>query len=120
MPWVPHETGGVRAKDGNESPQPGRTSLLAQLAPYAAAVGLCLLLLTFVLWRGFAAEKLVLAAAALLGIVVPLIYLFASPPHHGGYDFDYSTRLISAHWVGVAALSLLIVALGLIVRPRPR
>jgi hypothetical protein len=92
---------------------------LGYLFAVRAGAGL-FLLLTFVLWRGFAPEKLVLAAAGLLGIVVPLIYLFVAPHHHGGYDFAYSIWLISAHWVGVVAISLLIVAVVLILRPRSR
>jgi arabinofuranan 3-O-arabinosyltransferase len=67
---------------------------------------------TLVLWRGIGARALVLAAAALLGLVVPALYLLFEPRNRGGYNFDYAVDLIGAHWVGVAALVLLLLALG--------
>ncbi len=69
-------------------------------------------LLTLVLWRGFGIRQLTLAAAALLGIVVPLMYAITSPHNQGGYNFEYSTKLIAAHWVGVAAIVLLGLVVG--------
>jgi hypothetical protein len=67
-------------------------------------------LLTFVLWRGFGPATLTWIAAALLGIVVPITYLIVSPTNQGGYNFAYSTKLIAAHWFGVAAIVLLALA----------
>jgi arabinofuranan 3-O-arabinosyltransferase len=67
-------------------------------------------LLTFILWRGVGARLLTLVAAGLLGIVVPLLYLVFTPKDRGGFNFEYSTELISAHWVAVGALVLLMVA----------
>ena len=67
-------------------------------------------LLTFVLWRGYEPGALTRIAALLLAIAVPIAYLLGSPPNLGGYNFDYSTKLIDAHWIGVAALVLLALA----------
>lgn len=67
-------------------------------------------LVTLVLWRGYGAATLTWIAVGLLGIVVPLVYLLHSPPDQGGYNFDYSVKLIGAHWIGVAAIVLLAIA----------
>ncbi len=64
------------------------------------------------LWRGFGIRQLTVAAAALLGVVVPLVYAIVSPHNQGGYNFEYSTKLIGAHWVGVAAIVLLGLVVG--------
>jgi hypothetical protein len=68
--------------------------------------------LTFILWRGLGPRTLTVAAAALVGVVVPAIYLIASPRNRGGYNFEYSIEVIYAHWASVAALVLLMVACG--------
>jgi hypothetical protein len=89
----------------------------------AATVPLCLLFalrtglfifpgLTVILWRGIGTRALITAAAGLLGVVVPLVYLVTSPKNRGGYNFEYPLELIWAHWLGVAALVLLVVATG--------
>jgi hypothetical protein len=67
---------------------------------------------TVILWRGIGVRKLTWAAVALLGVVVPLVYLIVSPPNQGGYNFDYSTKLIGAHWIGVAAIIALVIAVS--------
>ncbi|HEV2875316.1 MAG TPA: hypothetical protein VGW14_09215, partial [Thermoleophilaceae bacterium] len=67
-------------------------------------------LLTLILWRGAGARLLTLVAAGLLGIVVPILYLVLSPRDRGGFNFEYSTELIAAHWVAVAAVVLLMAA----------
>ena len=67
-------------------------------------------LLAFILWRGAGPRLLAGVAAALLGVVVPVIYLAAPVHNQGGYDFGYSTQLIGAHWTGVIAVLLLAVA----------
>ena len=67
-------------------------------------------LLTLVLWRGVDSRRLVLAAAGILGVVVPALYLVTSPRDRGGFNFEYSTELIWAHWAGVTALVLLMAA----------
>jgi arabinofuranan 3-O-arabinosyltransferase len=80
-----------------------------------AGVGL-LLVLTFVLWRGWAPPTLTLIAAGLLGIAVPLTYLIVNPHDRHGDNFVYSTKLIAAHWIGVAAIALLALVCWKIVR----
>jgi hypothetical protein len=67
-------------------------------------------LLTLVLRLGVPARRLAAAAAVLLGVVVPVLYAVLSPRDRGGFNFEYSTGLIWAHWVGVTALILLGVA----------
>jgi hypothetical protein len=69
-----------------------------------------LVVLALILWRGYGGRILALIAAGLLGVVVPLIYVFVTPKNEGGFDFSYSVDLIAAHWVGVAAVILLGVA----------
>ncbi|MBD0281648.1 MAG: DUF3367 domain-containing protein [Thermoleophilaceae bacterium] len=67
-------------------------------------------ILTLILWRGAGSRLLTGVAAALLGVVVPILYLVHSPRDRGGFNFEYSRDLIWAHWVAVAALILLMVA----------
>jgi hypothetical protein len=67
-------------------------------------------LLTLILWRGVGARMLTAAAAGLLAVVVPLLYLVAAPIDRGGYNFEYSLQTINAHWVTEGALVLLMVA----------
>jgi arabinofuranan 3-O-arabinosyltransferase len=105
--------------------------------PAAAALGLALaiplgylfairagaalfVLVTLVLWRGFETRTLILAAAALLGLAVPAAYVIAQPHNQGGYGFGYATQTIGAHWLGVAAVVLLALALWRIIRARAR
>jgi hypothetical protein len=79
----------------------------------------------FVLWRGIGARALALAAGALLGIVVPLVYALFPAEDKGGFNSNAPVELIGAHWVGVAAMVLLWLALyralaaaGVRLRPR--
>jgi hypothetical protein len=51
------------------------------------------------------------AAAVLLALAVPAVYLLAEPPNHGGYDFNYAVDLIAGHWLAVAAIVALLGAL---------
>jgi hypothetical protein len=69
-------------------------------------------MVAFVLWRGVAARTLAVIAAVLLAVVVPAIYELRLPHDKGGYRFTYAVDLITAHWVAVAALILLVTALG--------
>jgi arabinofuranan 3-O-arabinosyltransferase len=75
-------------------------------------------LLTFVLWRGFTTRTLIVAAAGLLGLAVPLAYVISQPHNQGGYGFGYATQTIGAHWLGVGAVVLLALALWRIIRAR--
>jgi hypothetical protein len=64
-----------------------------------------------ILWRGVGARTLGLAAGGLLGVVVPILYLAVPAQDKGGYNTNAPLEHIAAHWVGVAAIVLLIVAL---------
>jgi arabinofuranan 3-O-arabinosyltransferase len=66
--------------------------------------------LTLIIWRGVRPSRLVAAAAVLLGLVVPFLYLVEQPRNRGGYNFEYSLDTIWGHWAAVAGLILLIVA----------
>ena len=72
--------------------------------------------LAFILWRGIGPRPLTAIAAGLLGIAVPLAYVIARPENQGGYNFEYSSDVIWAHWLAVAALVLLMAACGRAVR----
>ena len=61
---------------------------------------------------------LALAAGGLLGVVVPVLYLAIAPRNPGGYNTNYAVELIAAHWVGVAAVVLVALALWRTVRAR--
>jgi arabinofuranan 3-O-arabinosyltransferase len=63
-------------------------------------------LLTLILWRGFAPRTLAGAAAVLMGVAIPIVYLITNPHNRGGYNFAYSVELIWAHWIGVAVIVL--------------
>ena len=67
--------------------------------------------LAVILWRGVGPRPLTLAAGALLGIVVPLLYIIDAPSSAGGNHYGYATQHLTAHWVAVAAIGLLFVAL---------
>jgi hypothetical protein len=67
---------------------------------------------------GIGVRPLVLGAAALLGVVVPAVYLLFLPDDRGGYAFSYAGELIGAHWLAIAALVLLALALWRIVSGR--
>jgi hypothetical protein len=73
-----------------------------------------------ILWRGISPRKLTLAAAGLLIVVVPLLYLVTPVHNSGGYSFRYPVDLIAAHWVTVAAVVMLMVALWRTVRSAAR
>jgi arabinofuranan 3-O-arabinosyltransferase len=100
-------------------PLPVASAVLWALAAAAAfgfvfgleAGAVSLPVIAFVLWRGVGARTLTLAAGILLGVVVPVLYLAKPGQQHGGNHYAYATQHMSAHWVGVAALGLLIGAL---------
>jgi arabinofuranan 3-O-arabinosyltransferase len=119
-----------REAPADVAPAPGETlpvdSPAGMSLPRAAAIALLLTvplavlfalrtsvaifpLLTLILWRGVPVRTLTLVAAAALGIVVPILYAVISPRNRGGFNFEYSTELIWAHWVGVVALVALMV-----------
>ncbi len=63
--------------------------------------------IAFVLWRGIGARVLTLVAGALLGVVVPVLYLAHPGDQAGGNHYSYAVAHITAHWVAVAAVGLL-------------
>jgi arabinofuranan 3-O-arabinosyltransferase len=67
-------------------------------------------LLTYVLWRGVGPRVLIVGAALLLGVVVPLLYVVIGPDNDGGFSFGYSNSLLLAHWAAITAVFLLALA----------
>ncbi len=67
--------------------------------------------IALVLWRGVGAVALTLLAGALLGVVVPVLYLVHPGSTAGGNHSGYAAGHLAAHWVGVAAIGLLMAAL---------
>jgi arabinofuranan 3-O-arabinosyltransferase len=65
-----------------------------------------------VLWRGIGTRALIAAAAALLIVVVPVLTLAIPVRDAGGYNFEYAQDRIAVHWVVVAAVVLLVLALA--------
>jgi hypothetical protein len=65
-----------------------------------------------ILWRGVSTRVLTAAAGALLVVVVPLLYVLFPGHDHGGYDTDFAVEQLGAHWGAVAAVVLLLLALG--------
>jgi len=66
---------------------------------------------TVILYYGVPARRLVLVAGALLAVVVPILYLALPVRNPGGFNTNLAVERIAAHWVGVAAVFLLITAL---------
>jgi arabinofuranan 3-O-arabinosyltransferase len=73
--------------------------------------------IAFILWRGIGARALTLAATGLLAVVVPIVYLAHTGSQSGGNHFGYAMAHLGAHYIGVAALGMLTLALW---RSRPR
>jgi hypothetical protein len=65
-----------------------------------------------ILWRGVSSRLLILGAGALLGVVVPALYLLFPADDRGGYNNDFALQNLGAHWVAVAAFALLVLALA--------
>jgi hypothetical protein len=73
-------------------------------------------LLALLLWRGVADRTLGLLAGALLGVVVPAIYVGVAVLGDGGdvlggNTTQFGADRLAAHWVGVAAFVLLVIVL---------
>jgi hypothetical protein len=97
----------------------GRAAVLALLAGavlgfvFAARGAPLIALGTFViLWRGIGVRALVTAAGALLLVVVPVLTLAIGVEDRGGYNPEYAQVRIAVHWVAVAAVILLALALA--------
>jgi arabinofuranan 3-O-arabinosyltransferase len=79
---------------------------------FGVVAGICAVpAIAIVLWRGIGARALTLVAGLLLGVVVPVLYLVHPGDETGGNHFGYATSHLAAHWVGVAAIGLLMGAL---------
>ena len=63
-----------------------------------------------VLWRGLPTRRLIQAAAVLLVVTVPALYVLFPGQNQGGYDLGYITQHMGAHWVAVGAFVLLLLA----------
>ncbi len=97
----------------------GRAAVLALLAGavlgfvFAARGAPLIALGTFlVLWRGVGVRALVTAASALLLVAVPVLTLAIGVEDRGGYNPEYAQVRIAVHWVAVAAVILLALALA--------
>ena len=105
---------------------PWRAALALGLAAGAAACALLALragavvapTVVLVARYGVGARPLIAAAAALLGVAVPVVYLLFEPEDRGGYNFSYASDLLGAHWLAVMALVLLALALWRILSAR--
>jgi hypothetical protein len=78
----------------------------------ARATPLFVLLVFVVLWRGIDAKRLSLAGGAILAVAVPILTLIIRPENRGGFNPDYTNERIAVHWVAVAGVTLLILALA--------
>jgi arabinofuranan 3-O-arabinosyltransferase len=98
---------------------PLRRALLAGLAAglvlgfvFAIRAGVVIApAVALLLWRGVTPQQLALGAGGLLAVVVPILYLAIDPRDPGGYNSNFAVELIAAHWVGVAAVVMILVAL---------
>ena len=109
----------VPARDGADARwRPERAVAVALLAGaafgfvFGAGAGIASVpAIAVILWRGIGARTLTLLAGVLLTIVVPLLYIVHPGNAAGGNHYGYATQHMAAHWVGVAAIGLLIAAL---------
>ncbi|HKP90814.1 MAG TPA: hypothetical protein VJT75_12685, partial [Thermoleophilaceae bacterium] len=106
--------------DDERRPWPLRRALVAGLVA-GAVLGFAFALragvviapaVALILWRGWSPRVLILAAGALLTVVVPVVYLLFPGDDRGGYDTEYAVEHLGAHWVTVAAVVLLVVAVA--------
>ena len=80
---------------------------------FAARTAPLMALATFVvLVRGIPIRTLFTAAAGLLLVVVPVLTVAIPARDRGGYNPEYPVERIAVHWVTVAAVVLLILALA--------
>lgn len=66
---------------------------------------------TLIARYGIGPGPLTAVAGALLAVVVPLVYVLFPAEDRGGYNPGYAGEHTGAHWVAVAAYTLLVVAL---------
>jgi hypothetical protein len=65
-----------------------------------------------VLWRGLGPGPLSVLAGMLVGVGAPAVALLAPPLDLGGFNSEYATDLLGAHWLALAAFVALALALG--------
>ena len=78
----------------------------------ARATPIFVLLVFVVLYRGIGAKQLAFAGGAILAIAVPILTILIRPENRGGYNPEYSADRIVVHWVAVAGITLLVLALA--------
>ena len=121
-PWwrAAGEPPGELRVDDRRAPWPLRAAVLAGLGAgvllgfvFALRAGAAIApAVVLILWRGWSPRTLILTAGALLVVIVPALYLIFPGTDRGGYDTDYAVEHLGAHWVAVAAVVLLVVALA--------
>jgi hypothetical protein len=78
----------------------------------ARATPLFALAVFAVLYRGIGTKTLALAGGAILAIALPVVTLLVRPENRGGFNPEYAQQGIAAHWVAVAGVTLLLIALA--------
>ena len=91
----------------------GAALFALRMGPALAALALALLL------GGVNVRRLVALAAVLIALM-PLIYIAFPPTDRGGYSFTYPTDVLFAHWIAVIAVTCLGAAAALAWSRRPR
>ncbi|MDA0182644.1 alpha-(1-_3)-arabinofuranosyltransferase [Solirubrobacter phytolaccae] len=77
----------------------------------ARATPLFAVLVFLVLYRGVGAKHLAAAGGAILVVAVPLLTVLIRPENRGGFNPEYPADRIVVHWVAVAGVTLLLLAL---------
>ncbi|HEX2017019.1 MAG TPA: alpha-(1-_3)-arabinofuranosyltransferase family protein [Solirubrobacteraceae bacterium] len=85
----------------------GAISFLFALRAGAVAAPVVALLL----WRGVGVRALIAGAGILLAVGVPVAYLLSRWDDRGGFNGFYAADHIAGHWLAVAAVCLLVLAL---------
>ena len=123
--WRPRRRVPLGAPDLADWPDPVPARLsasraLALGALAAVVLGFCFSLrsgvaifagVSLIAWLGIGPRLLLATAGALLTLVVPALYLLFPAEDKGGYNPGYAGDHVAAHWVAVAAFTLLLVAL---------
>lgn len=78
----------------------------------ARATPLFAVLVFVVLYRGIGAKRLAAAGGAILVVAVPILTLLIRPENRGGFNPEYPADRIAVHWVAVAGITLLLLALA--------
>jgi len=78
----------------------------------ARATPLFAVLVFLVLHRGIGAKPLAAAGGAILVVAVPILTIVIRPENRGGFNPEYPADRIVVHWVAVAGITLLLLALA--------